>query len=173
MNIKEINEYLKEKGQPAFRLKQIIVSVFGQGIVDFKEISNLPAALREQLAADLRVLSFELEDLQAAGDHRKASFKLADGNIIESVLLPQTGKDDWSVCVSSQAGCALACEFCATGGGGFKRNLRAEEISDQVLFWRAHLRQEKSGRTDRQRGLYGYGRAIHELGRSGKEASRP
>ncbi len=76
----------------------------------------------------------------AGGDGQsiKALLKLVDGNLIETVLIsPKPGT--WSACISCQVGCAMGCRFCATGKMGFKRNLTAEEITDQILFWKQYL----------------------------------
>ena len=73
-------------------------------------------------------------------DAFKARLKLEDGELIETVLIKQ--KKGWSVCVSSQVGCACACVFCATGASGFKRNLNSEEIVSQVLFWKNFLQHK-------------------------------
>src|SRR5262249_39606903 len=103
----------------------------------------LPSALRERLK-DEPVLSFEAETVKASSDGlaRKAALRLRDGQRIETVLLnPKPGL--WSACISSQVGCALKCTFCATGLMGFTRNLTAEEITDQVLFWRQQIRLDR------------------------------
>lgn len=129
-------------GEPAYRVKQAAQAIFKEGVRSFSEISTLPAALRERLGAQ-PVLSFTAETVKVSSDGlaRKAALKLRDGKRIETVLLnPKPGL--WSACISSQVGCALKCSFCATGLMGFTRNLTAEEITDQVLFWRQQIRQD-------------------------------
>lgn len=127
-------------GEPAYRIKQAAQAVFRAGVSSFSEISTLPAALRERLKT-IPILCLEAETVRVSADKRahKAVLRLNDGQRIESVLLnPKPGL--WSACISSQVGCALRCSFCATGLMGFTRNLTAEEISDQVLFWRQYIR---------------------------------
>jgi adenine C2-methylase RlmN of 23S rRNA A2503 and tRNA A37 len=140
MNIKKLKEILDKNNEPSFRLKQILKAVYHDGILDFNEITNLPKILRENLKNDFKVLSFVPEKILEAKDKKtvKAALRLTGGHLIETVLI-STRPGEWSVCVSSQAGCALGCRFCATGGAGFKRNLTAEEITDQLLFWENYL----------------------------------
>ncbi len=137
MRLASIEAFLKERGEPAFRLAQIADAVFKRGVTSYLEIGALPKELREALAARGPVLSFEAEDVKSSksGDAQKAVLRLPDGQRVETVLMSPK-PEHWTVCVSSQVGCALACTFCATGLMGFTRNLTDEEISDQVLFWR-------------------------------------
>lgn len=140
MNLEKLEEILKEYKQPSFRLKQIQKAVFQDGVSDFSQITTLSKELRHRMSK-LNILSFEVEKVLAAkdGQSAKALLKLEDGKNIETVLIsPKPG--DWSVCISSQVGCPMNCRFCATGRGGFARNLTAEEITDQVLFWKQYLK---------------------------------
>lgn len=141
MNIEKIKDFLGESSQPSFRLKQIQKAVFGDGISAFEEISTLPKELRHRMSK-LSILSFEVEKVLVAKDKQsaKALLKLQDGKVIETVLISPK-PNDWSVCISCQVGCPMNCRFCATGRGGFARNLMAEEITDQVLFWRQYLKK--------------------------------
>lgn len=144
MNINKLEEKLKELGQPSFRLKQIQKAVFEDGASSFLEITTLAKDLREKLDKEMKILSFEVEKVLVAKDKRsiKALLKVEDGKNIETVLIsPKPG--DWSVCISCQVGCPMNCRFCATGRGGFTRNLTAEEITDQVLFWKQYLRKSQ------------------------------
>jgi 23S rRNA (adenine(2503)-C(2))-methyltransferase len=146
MNILKLKEILTGNNQPKFRLEQIKKAVYQDGISDFAEITNIPKDLREGLKKEISILSLEPSQILASKDKRsvKSLLKLEDGNLIETVLIsPKPG--DWSVCVSSQVGCPLGCGFCATGRGGFKRNLTSEEITDQVLFWRQYLAKGSKG----------------------------
>jgi 23S rRNA (adenine2503-C2)-methyltransferase len=140
MNLKNLKKILDERKQPAFRFKQIMKEIYKNSRIDFNEMTNLPKDLREMLNGKINILSFTVEKILVAKNKKsaKASLKLIDGNFIETVLI-LTSADDWSVCLSSQIGCPLSCSFCATGQSGFKRNLSAEEISDQVLFWQNRL----------------------------------
>jgi len=143
MDIKKIEEKLKELGQPSFRLKQIRKAVFEDGVSAFSEISTLAKDLREKLDEEMKILSFEVEKVLATKDGQsvKALLKLEDGKNIETVLIsPKPG--DWSACISCQVGCPMNCRFCATGKMGLQRNLTAEEITDQVLFWKQWLKND-------------------------------
>ena len=141
MDIARLENFLTEKSQPKFRIGQIEKAVFQDGLVSFSEMTNLPKNLREVLNKEFPVLSFSVEKVLVSRDKKsaKALFKLQDGNLLESVLISPL-ENTWSVCVSSQVGCALGCRFCATGKMGFKRNLSSEEITDQVLFWKGWVR---------------------------------
>lgn len=139
MDIKKLSEKLKELDQPDFRLKQIQKAVFEDGISSFDEISTLSKELRHRMSK-LNILSFEIEKVLVARDKQsaKALLKLHDGKTIETVLISPK-PNDWSVCISCQVGCPMNCRFCATGKMGLIRNLTAEEITDQVLFWKQTL----------------------------------
>ncbi len=143
MNFEAVKQLIKEEGLPSFRLTQVREAVYKRGISSWKEASSLPEALREKLEKEYPILSFKVSKIVCSHQDRtaKALLTLKDGLQIETVLLkPQ---DSWSVCVSSQVGCALHCSFCSTGKMGFKRDLTAEEIADQVLFWFQYVRKEK------------------------------
>ena len=143
MDIKKLEKILLDNNQPKFRLGQIKKAIYQDGISSFLEISNLPKNLREILNDEVKILPFETEKVLDSKDKNsfKALLKLEDGNLLESVLIsPKSGM--WSVCVSTQVGCALNCKFCATGKNGFKRNLSTEEIVGQVLFWEQTLKKK-------------------------------
>src|SRR5439155_443019 len=109
---------------------------------EFAELTDLPKQLREALAASFSWTSVDpvREDASADGETRKALLRLADGHHIETVLMPHHGARN-AVCVSTQAGCPMACAFCATGEMGLVRNLTAGEIVDQVRHWQRELAQ--------------------------------
>ena len=140
-----MKQYIKDAGLPNFRIAQVREAVFKRGISSWEEASNLPADLRAKLTQEQPILSFKVSKIVCSKQDRvaKALLTLADGLQIETVLLkPQ---DTWSVCVSSQVGCALRCSFCSTGKMGFKRDLTQEEITDQVLMWYQYIHKEKLG----------------------------
>jgi len=143
MEFEKIKDFVKANGLPSYRIAQMREAVYVKGISCWQEASVLPEALRQKLDKEIKILPFELVTLQRSKKEPvfKALLKLNDGNRIETVLM-RPGKT-WSVCVSSQAGCPLGCAFCATGKMGFKRNLTAEEIADQVLFWYQFIHKEK------------------------------
>lgn len=144
MDLNKLEKILKENNQPKFRLEQIRKAVFEYGISSFSEISTIPNDLRKVLDREMKILSFETEKFLISDDKKsmKALLKLSDNNYVETVLLsprPET----WTACISSQVGCPLNCAFCATGKEGFRRNLTAEEITDQILFWKQRLKNNK------------------------------
>ncbi len=144
MNIQKLNQFLEINKLPKFRLGQIQKAIFQDGVASFSEITTLSKDLREKIAVELTLLSFAVEKVLVSKnkDTIKALLKLEDGNLMETVLIsPKPGI--WSACISCQVGCAMGCRFCATGKIGFKRNLTTEEITDQVLFWRQYLKQNK------------------------------
>lgn len=142
MDIKILEAFLAKKNQPKFRLDQIKKAIYRDGISSFLDITNVSKDLRKLLSKEIKILSFSAENILVSKDQHsiKALLKLNDGNLIETVLISPK-PDIWSACISSQVGCPLGCGFCATGLGGFRRNLSSEEISDQVLFWRQYLKK--------------------------------
>lgn len=121
---------IESAGEPSYRVDQVLDWVYERRAHSFDEMTNLPLELREELA-----LVFSLDPLETSFEARstdgtiKHLWRLADGEEIESVLIPTS--DRVTLCLSSQAGCALACRFCATGDFGFRRQLTAAEIVAQ------------------------------------------
>ncbi|WP_185994968.1 23S rRNA (adenine(2503)-C(2))-methyltransferase RlmN [Nocardioides campestrisoli] len=126
-------ELLTSLGLPGFRAKQLSTHYFGRLADDPAEMTDLPASQRDELvAALLPPLMTPLRTLEAdRGTTRKTLWKLFDGALVESVLMRYP--DRATVCVSSQAGCGMACPFCATGQGGLQRNMSTAEIVEQVV----------------------------------------
>lgn len=145
MDSSRLRTALKALGQPGYRHGQILKAVYRDGASSYDAVTTLPKALRAELKSKAPILSFSARKVLASRDGRahKALLALADGKLIETVLLRPKPKGIWSACVSSQVGCAMGCVFCATGIMGFRRNLTPEEISDQVLFWRQYLRLKR------------------------------
>lgn len=118
--------------QPAFRARQIYTALYQQRVASLAEISTLPAALRDNLAArsevGLPAVSCRYESVDGT---RRYLLGLEDGRTVEAVLMPETGRD--TICISSQVGCAVNCRFCMTALLGLERNLTAGEIVGQVL----------------------------------------
>ena len=129
----ELENELRALGEKPFRGRQIAAWIYQRGATSFQEMTDLPKGLRERLAST-RALHFPR--VAAAQNSRDGSTKLLlqmdDGEQIETVRLPFQNR--LSVCVSSQAGCAMACRFCATGMGGFRRNLSLAEIIAQPIL---------------------------------------
>jgi 23S rRNA (adenine2503-C2)-methyltransferase len=159
LSIGEIEARLAEWGQPGYRAAQIARWVLRQGATSFEEMTNLPSELREQLGEAFRVGMPSVLATRAADDGAttKVLLDLGSGDAIESVRMdydPESDSGDgdgesWgngepseagvprrtTVCVSTQAGCAMGCVFCATGQQGFTRNLTPSEIVAQVLYF--------------------------------------
>lgn len=133
-------EELRSLAQPSYRAGQITDWLYKKRVNSFAEMTDLPQVLRGKLAADF---SFERIDvlrvLGSTDTTRKFLFRLSDGNLIEAVLIPASpalyglASDRRTICVSTQVGCAYGCKFCASGLDGWKRNLRPNEIVNQIM----------------------------------------
>lgn len=132
--------WLAERGEPAYRAKQIRRHVARGTGAGWSELTDLPKTLRDALERAFRWSAVEVvhEVRSADGETRKALLRLHDGHHIESVLMPHHGARN-AVCFSTQAGCPMACAFCATGEMGLIRHLTAGEIVDQVRHWQREL----------------------------------
>lgn len=118
-------------GQPAYRARQVVQHLWTDPRGSFEEMTELPKQFREELAAKFEIPRLAIAARQTSNDGtEKFLFRLADGEQIETVSIPEGGRI--TLCISSQAGCALQCSFCATGAMGFSRNLRVFEIAGQV-----------------------------------------
>ena len=133
LSLDERVELLTEKGLPGFRAKQLSAHYFTRLVDDPAEMTDLPAGQREQLVEALlpRLMSPLSEQTADKGTTRKTLWKLFDGALVESVLMRYP--DRATMCVSSQAGCGMACPFCATGQAGLTRNMSTAEIVEQVV----------------------------------------
>jgi len=126
-----LRAFFAARGEPAYRAKQVARRLWQAPVASFDAITELPAALRAALAESFVIPRLELSVRQKSSDGtEKFLFKLDDGQGIETVAIPDDGR--MTLCISSQAGCALACAFCATGAMGFQRNLKVHEIAGQV-----------------------------------------
>ncbi|MBI5056698.1 MAG: 23S rRNA (adenine(2503)-C(2))-methyltransferase RlmN [Nitrospirae bacterium] len=132
---KEISLFIHQLRQKPFRAKQIIHWIYGKLASSFDEMTDLPKDLREGLNRTAFISNLHLLQKKVSSDGaQKFLFELEDGETIESVLIPNTiGDGKFTLCISSQAGCAMGCAFCTTGKLGFKRNLKAYEIVDQMI----------------------------------------
>ena len=138
----ELTAQLIELGQPKFRAKQVVQWIYEKGVHDFEQMTNLPKALRETLSAQFcfGTLRIDMEQVSKDGTCKRL-YRLSDNKLIESVLMPyRDGRR--TACISSQAGCAMGCKFCATGQMGFARHLSAEEIFEQAQRFSQELQQK-------------------------------
>ena len=126
-----LGEWLAARGEAAYRLRQIVPRLWARPVARWHDATDLPDALRAALDAAFPLTRLSLSTRQVSRDGtEKFLWDLGDGEAIESVLIPE-GKRR-TLCISSQAGCALGCVFCATGRMGFRRNLSTAEIAGQV-----------------------------------------
>lgn len=138
----ELTQWVQQQGQPGYRGKQLYQWLYERGARSLEEISVFPKQWRSQLA-DFPIGRSQIHHRAVAPDETvKYLLKLADGQIIETVGIPSDRR--LTVCVSSQVGCPMACDFCATGKGGFQRNLERHEIVDQVLTVQEDFQQRVS-----------------------------
>ena len=130
-SLPELTQWVQEQGQPSYRGKQLYQWLYEKGASSIDEITVFPKKWRES-QTETTIGRSEIYHCSVAKDGtRKYLLKLADSMIIEAVGIPTEKR--LTVCVSSQVGCAMACDFCATGKSGFTRNLKAHEIIDQIL----------------------------------------
>ena len=125
-----LEEHFVSRGQPGYRAGQVHKWIYERLARSIDEMTDLPASEREALAEVFRVDEPEADTVQQSKDGTvKHLWRLSDGELVESVLIPTERR--LTLCISSQAGCAMGCTFCATGWGGFDRNLSAGEIAGQ------------------------------------------
>src|SRR5215212_3305912 len=136
----EIESFLATLPEKPYRAKQIVDWLYEKRVASFDDMSDLPQALRERLRAEFAFNSLETVRVLGSEDTtRKFLFRLTDGSLVESVLIPASPalygerSDRRTICVSTQVGCAYGCRFCASGLDGFSRNLDASEIVQQLL----------------------------------------
>ena len=131
-SLQEVESVLKDWHEPLYHAKQIFSWLYQRGACSFDAMTNLSASLRSRLTETFAHRAIALITLQESRDGtRKFLFRLEDGSLVESVVIPARGRN--TVCLSSQVGCKYACDFCASGLLGFKRNLKAWEILAQLL----------------------------------------
>src|SRR5207253_4924407 len=135
MDLDLLERTLRERGEPAFRARQVWEWT-ARGAPGYAEMTNLPRALREELASAVPFSTLTVEAERESRDGTvKTLFRTADGHPVEAVLMRyRDGRR--SLCLSSQSGCPLTCTFCATGRMRFGRNLTESEILDQALHFR-------------------------------------
>lgn len=139
--------FCERLGEKRFRATQLFRWIHQRGASSFAEMTDLAKSLREKLAHSAHIHGLEVVSQQMSADGTiKWLFDVGDGNAVESVFIPE--EDRGTLCISSQAGCAVGCRFCSTGHQGFSRNLSTGEIIAQLWFAEHFLRRHL-GRTDR------------------------
>jgi 23S rRNA (adenine2503-C2)-methyltransferase len=161
MSLMQITAFLQQQREPSFRGKQVFEWVYKKGVRSFSEMTNLSKELRQHLEENAFFGGLrEVKINGGSAETQKITFKTDDEEFIECVLMRDDFVDETdapkdeqkaisvpqkkvSICVSSQIGCALRCAFCMTGYGGFRRNLRVDEIIDQVLLAREKVQKNE------------------------------
>ncbi|OGF36503.1 23S rRNA (adenine(2503)-C(2))-methyltransferase [Candidatus Falkowbacteria bacterium RIFOXYC2_FULL_48_21] len=138
MNLNSLDKILS--AHPSFRLTQAKKAVFCDLMEDWDEVTSLPKEIRGALAKDCPLEIDSAMQTSADGQTNKAAITLADGARVETVLMRYAERN--TVCVSSQVGCAMGCDYCATGQMGFTRDLTADEMVEQVIFFARILKKE-------------------------------
>ena len=138
----ELNEILLDVGEKRFRIKQINNWIYNQNVRSWDEMINLPLSLIKFLKSEILLHPLKLVSINGSENDktRKFLFQTTRGNHIESVLMRE--KNRTTVCVSSQSGCILDCNFCATASMGFLQNLNANEIIDQVILLSSYTKSK-------------------------------
>lgn len=134
MTLSELEDLMAQMGATKFRAKQIHNWIYGKSVSSIDEMTNLSKDFREQLKQVATVTESKIKVKQVSSDGTlKYLIEYPDGECVETVLMRFDNRANLTACVSSQVGCAVNCSFCATGKGGFKRNLTHQEIIEQVL----------------------------------------
>lgn len=151
--LRELETILTAWGYPKFRANQVWTWL-RRGVVDVEQMTNLPKQLRNDMMRFTRPHSLEIAAHAVSKDGTvKRAYRCTDGQVIESVLMPYDKKGTqrrYTACISSQAGCAQGCVFCATGQMGFARQLTSDEIVEQVARYITYLQETATSPTDRQ-----------------------
>lgn len=131
LTLTELKNYFAEKGHRAFRGSQIFHWIYNHLVDDFFSMNNLPKEIRQELAdtCELKTLNYVTSETSPISGTKKYLFETLEGNKIESVIIPEETRT--TLCISTQVGCPLDCQFCATGLMGYKKNLSPGEIFDQ------------------------------------------
>jgi 23S rRNA (adenine2503-C2)-methyltransferase len=133
LSLEEMKTLFVEKGEKAFRAKQLYEWLWKKSARSFEEMTNLSIELRDKLQEEFEIPAVQVAEEQISEDQTiKNAFKLADGKITEGVLIPTPKRV--TACISSQVGCSLSCKFCATGKLKLMRNINFDEIYDQVAI---------------------------------------
>lgn len=159
LDFAELSQWMNELGEPDYRAQQIWEWLYQHYVADFERMTNLPKTLRRRLdeVATLNVLQPVSELHSGDGQTTKLLFELPDGQLVETVRMDY--EDRHTLCISTQAGCAMGCVFCATGQMGFFRNLSSGEIVAQATFFARRLLQEEEWVTNVV--LMGMGEPLH------------
>ena len=131
LTLEELSEFCLTLGEKPYRARQLSAWLFRRGVDDFNSMTDIAKATRQKLEQAARIQPLKIAEVAEDEEARKILWELEDGRTVESVLINE--RDHLTLCVSSQAGCALGCRFCRTGTIGFIRNLTQGEIVGQLL----------------------------------------
>src|SRR5574341_2635473 len=142
LTAEQMADFVAAQGWPRYRARQLLAWIYRRGVTRFDQMSDLGKAERDRLVELAVITAPEVADVRRDPEDgtEKLLFRLADGETVESVLIPDD--DRLTLCLSTQVGCTLDCGFCLTGTMGLTRNLKAHEIVDPVLGARAHIGSE-------------------------------
>ncbi|MDD4980239.1 MAG: 23S rRNA (adenine(2503)-C(2))-methyltransferase RlmN [Candidatus Omnitrophica bacterium] len=142
LSLSGLEAKLKNWEEPAFHARQIFSWIYKKGAADFSRMSDLPADLRKKLQDNFYLFGLKLtKKLESKDGTEKFLFALKDKNFIEAVAIPE--KNRMTGCLSTQAGCRFACRFCASGLGGFQKNLSCGQMLEEALYLKNHSRYKK------------------------------
>jgi len=145
MTLPELEAFISDLGKERYRARQIMRWMYQAGALTFDEMTNLAREVRVYLDDLATLQDPEVVRMKRAQDGTtKLLFRLEDGLHVEGVLIP--GRNHWTACLSTQVGCRMGCRFCLTGAQGFKRNLKAGEITGQLLQMRRRTEEGKKVR---------------------------
>lgn len=140
LGLTDLEQWFASRQEPVYRARQVLDWVYRKRAKAVESMTNLPLAVRQTIAQNFNLQTLEPARVTGSGDTtRKLLFRLSDGALIETVLIPAnpalygSGSDRRTLCVSTQVGCAYGCRFCASGLAGWTRNVRATEIVEQIL----------------------------------------
>jgi 23S rRNA (adenine2503-C2)-methyltransferase len=143
LTLDQLKQVVLGLDEPSFRAEQLHHWLYVKCAQDWSQMTNLARSFKDKLSAAYRIGCLHLADKTHSTDGTiKYLFKLDDGQVVESVLMHFEDRDTYAICLSTQVGCAVNCDFCATGKLGFKRNLSVAEIVEQYLFVQANSGEE-------------------------------
>lgn len=140
MSLTEIETLITSLGKEQYRARQVMKWLYQKNAASFSEMTSLSREFRARMGEMVAIAEPLVERIQSSADGtKKALFRLSDDLFVESVLIP--GRNHWTACLSTQAGCAMGCLFCLTGQQGFTRNLLPSEITGQMTMLKRHTQE--------------------------------
>ena len=137
MDLFEIEEFINENNIPKYRANQIFRWIYHNQVLKVFDMKNLPNKLKELIEKNFIIKTLDIHKIDESTNTKKFLFKTKSGDFIESVSMIENERH--TICISSQVGCGVDCDFCATGKMGFKKNLNAGEIIDQIILVQSQI----------------------------------